>query len=231
MKKVFGVMLCLCLAMGVLYAQKPQAERLNAYDKLEEQRQDLLNWQKEHFYATYWAKEERQEQAKEVRRQQHEQYRDVELWILQQSQSQIRQINADLKEEVAFVKHNLFPAENLNSLAKDQPELFKELMKLYPENLGQTDAQVLLPLLAEDEAFAAYINDYVMYLKNYALYPQCVEEMPSYYKSQLQVSKERHNRYSQMAALARGCRDYADEKWQQQLTQRELEKTLQYVKR
>lgn len=219
-------MLALFCLVCAGYAQKPQQERLDAYQKLEEQRLALLDWPKEHFLATYWGKEKKIEEAQEVRQQQYKQFPDVEKWKLQQAQAVIKQLNEQITVNIPYVNRNLFQTENLTQLAKDNPQLFKELLRTYPENLAQTDAEVLLKIMMEDQVFAAYFNDYVTYLESYALYPQCVSKMRDYYKNQIRWSKDNKTPYALMSVLADGCKDYAAAQGQKQLAQRELQHLL-----
>lgn len=230
MKKVICTLLALLFISSAGYAQKPQQARLKAYQELEKQRIELLNWPKEHFFAVYWAKQKRKDQAQQLRQQQYRQFRDVEMWKLQQTQAFIKQVNQQFKGRLPYVESNLFAAQNLEQLSKDQPQLFKSLLELYPENIAQADTQFLLELLAKDPNFAAYVTDYVTYLKTYVLFPQCVEEMPSYYKDKVKWAQTNKNPRALMSVLAQGCLEYAAAKGQKQLAELDLQHALANVK-
>ena len=231
MKKLVCFLVALFCLSSVVYAQKPSAQRLKEYEKLEQQRQQCLAWPKEHLFATRWGQDRKRDEAEQIRRQQYTQFRDVELWRVQDAQRFIEEAMADLKgAAVPYVKTNLFPQENLDQMAKDQPKLLKELLLAYPENMARVDANVLLDLLSQDEALAAYFANYVVYLRSYVRYPDCVQQMRQYYKERFKWTTNKEAEIIVMDILADGCQDYALRQDQKTVVEHNLTAALRQSK-
>lgn len=214
-------------AAGMVYAHEPSQERLQAYQALEQQRQELLNWSRTHFYATYWGKAKRKNEAKSLRQQQYEEFKDVELWKIQSKQKNLKGLNASLTTPLPYVEQNLFPEANLDKLAKDNVAVLQTLLELYPENILHIDAAYLLDLMRKSELFSAYVANYEKYVKNYFINEKCIENMTDYYKGLVTQAQEQHQPEKLMAALANGCADYVAKQGQEKVLRADLQRALQ----
>ena len=227
MKKKLAVLgMCLILA-SALFGQSPSQERMAQYQQLQEQREQLLSWSLHHPFSTYFEKEKKAEEAQQLRQKMYQEFRDIEIWNLRKSQQDIKMVNGILGGDLPFVPGNALPADNLNTLAEQQPQLFKELLLAYPENMARVETGVLLDLLAQDETFTKYFHDYLTYLQNFRRYPNCVENMRAYFKKQIEYAQSKDWKEGIMSFLASGCQEYAQAQQSKLLTQKAIERFLQ----
>lgn len=205
MKKIIVSLFLICCLFSALYAQKPSEQRLRDYQRIKQQQEELLSWCKEHPFSNYWSVSRRKNEVKKLQQQLYRDFKDVELWYLRQDQQYVKESNELFPQGIPYVSNNLFPKENLQRLYKQQPELFEELLVIYPGNIASVDAEILLDIMAQDESFEKYIKEYLFYLRSFRQDPDCVKNMPENYKKQLAFVEGEQQQKRIISVLASSC--------------------------
>ena len=202
MKKMLflAVLFFVCSMSAALYAQHPSSERIAQYHQLKQQREQLIK--EGNSFSTPWTAARKKKEAEELRQRIYSEYRDVELWNLQQTQKYIQESIDLFPEGIPWVPNNMFPKENLSKLYKEQPELFLELIIAYPCNIASLDTSLLLDLAANNRAFAKYMDDYVLYLISFRLSPECATRTKKDYQKIFNLQENGGNKKWLMSFMA-----------------------------
>ncbi len=199
MRKSLLVVLAFLLAVTGAFAQNG-AERRAAYNRLEQERQELLAWEGRHPGAPKLVAMYKNKKAREIRARQYKEFFDFKRQEIGRFKENLRQ---DLRraKNVPFVTFNALPAKNLAIIAKNK-ELLTDILKNYPDNAVTLTDAYLTKLFQEDEGLERLVRAYAAYLHTYNANPAAAADFSPSQREQLTVLQKNGNRAALYTSLS-----------------------------
>lgn len=199
MRKGLLVVLTFVLAVTGAFAQSG-AERRAAYNRLEQERQELLAWEGRHPMAPKLVAMYKNKKAREIRSRQYKEFFDFKRQEVSRFKENLRQ---DLRraKNVPFVTFNALPAKNLEIIAKNK-ELLVDIVKNYPDNAVMLTDTYLTKLFQEDEGLEQLVRAYAAYLSAYNANPAAAANFSPAQREQLSVLQKNGNRAALYTSLS-----------------------------
>ncbi len=223
MKKLILAVMALCLLPVYIQAQvpAPSEQRMAEYEVLEKEMAKLRSVERQQQSMADVRKTISSIQKIEERL--YTEYADVTQWHLYQKQQEIQSLIAQTPR-LPYVSFNSLPVENLTKM-QENPELLKDFLMQYPDNMANIPTQILFDLLHNSIRMEEYFLNFLVYLRTYNYYPACAEHLPLDKNDvvffEAAVEHNWHDRV--MATAAKDCFAYAKKQNKEELTRLTLE--------